>query len=82
MTIDLTLESFLFFVDIATKVGILLIVLVLILMIMRVIRLLGVVTEITEAVAEMVELVNLALWKPIHLYQTAAKIFRKFMGKK
>jgi len=81
MTIDITLDAFMNFITIATQVGWLIFILVLILVGLRVLRLLGVITEITEAVQEMIELVNLALWKPITLYNKGMAFVKKFLGK-
>ena len=79
---EITLADFLGWIDVATQVGLLLIVLLIIVLLMRVIRLVGLANEIAEMVAEVVEMVNVALWKPIQWYGTAATFVKKMLGMK
>ena len=79
---EITLESFLQWVDVAVDIGILMIVLLLIIVLLRVIRLLGIVNEIAEMIAEITEMVNTALWKPIQLYGAGMKFLKKLLSGK
>jgi len=78
---EIDATQFLFWLSMATKVGIFLLIFIFLLVGIRLFRVLGAVFEITESLAEIVETVNTVLWQPVRIFNkimAAAKKLLKF----